>query len=210
MRIPFNNIINFVLLQCNKMNIDESHSLNHALDVLNVSNQIYNEEVVNNPHIISQQHIIYTSALIHDTCDSKYCDELKAKQDITSFLHENSYTEEDTNTIMDIITCMSYHKIKKSGFPDLKEYQCAFNIVREADLLTGYDFNRALLYGIHMKDNSFTDSFVETKQLYEMRMKLLTDEGHFVTKYGIRMAPIKNQEMVRDMKNLQHMMNDIK
>ena len=32
----------------------------------------------------------------------------------------------------------------------------------------------------------------------------------FVTKYGIRMAPIKNQEMVRDMKNLQNMMNDIK
>lgn len=207
MRIPFNNIINFVLLQCNKMNIDESHSLNHALDVLNVSKQIYNEEVADNPHILSQKHIIYTSALIHDTCDSKYCDEQKAKQDITTFLQENSYTEKDTEAIMNVITSMSYHKIKQYGFPNLGEYQCAFNVVREADLLTGYDLNRALLYGIHVQDHSFTGSFIESKQLYEMRMKLLIDDGHFITKYGIRMAPIKNEMMVKDMKNLEDMIN---
>lgn len=209
MRIPFNNIISFVLLQCNKMNIDESHSLNHALDVLNVSKQIYNEEVKRYPDLKSQKHLIYTSALIHDTCDSKYCDEKEAKQEIIHFLKKNDYTTNDSDAIMSVISSMSYHKIKQNGFPNLGQYQHVFNIVREADLLTGYNFNRALLYGIHVQENSFTDSLIESRQLYQSRMKLLIEEGHFVTRFGKKMAPIKNEEMLRDMKNLQDIVHSL-
>ena len=72
MKIPINNIVQFILLQCKQQNIDESHALHHALNVLDFSKKIYNAEVVNYPILAKQDHIIYTSALLHDMCDSKY------------------------------------------------------------------------------------------------------------------------------------------
>ena len=112
MRIPINSIISFILTQTSKYNIDESHSLNHALNVLDYSKKIYQDEVLIKPHLESQQHIIYTCALIHDTCDSKYMDEEISKYEISTFLTDNKYKNDDVEQIIKIITSMSYHKIK--------------------------------------------------------------------------------------------------
>ncbi len=208
MRIPINSIINFVLLQCKKMNIDESHSLNHALDVLNISKDIYNEEVNENPFIKNHEHIIYTSALMHDTCDSKYCNEIEAKDDISVFLEKNNYKKEDSDAIISIISSMSYHKVKQNGFPNLNKYQHAFHIVREADLLSGYNFNRAILYGIHVQNLTFTNSFEESKELYDNRMNKLIENNLFVTNYGKKNALLKNQEGLRNIKNIDNIINN--
>lgn len=193
MRIPINNIINFVLLQSNKYNIDESHSLNHALSVLSFSKNIYNEEVKIKPVLKSQRHIIFTSALIHDTCDSKYIDDHTSISNITTFLNENMYSQCDIDIILKIIQKMSYHKIKKDGFPDINEYNDAFHIVREADLLAAYEFNRAVLYGIHKMSLNYKDSFVRSKELYFNRMDKHIDDGLFLTSYGKKYADFLNK-----------------
>ena len=39
----------------------------------------------------------------------------------------------------------------KNGFPDMGEYQTAYNIVREADLLCAYDFDRCMIYQMYNK-----------------------------------------------------------
>jgi HD superfamily phosphodiesterase len=188
MRIPFNSIIQFVANQCNKYNIDESHSLNHAMCVLNYSKRIFDTEVKITPYIYDQRHLIYTSALLHDTCDSKYTDEKNSINEIQTFLFTNKYSDSDAEVIIDIITKMSYHKIKKNGFPDLKEYTRAFHVVREADLLAGYDFNRALLYGINMMDLDFENSFHKSKKLFYERMDKHISDKLFTTKFAIDYA----------------------
>lgn len=188
MRIPFNSIIQFVAHQCTKYNIDESHSLNHAMCVLNYSKQIYDTEVKITPYLYNQKHLIYTSALLHDTCDSKYTDEIDSIHEIKKFLHGNDYSNNDTDIIVDIISKMSYHKIKQNGFPELNEYTRAFHVVREADLLAGYDFNRALLYGMNMMDMNFEDSFYKSKKLFYDRMDKHISDNLFTTKFAIEHA----------------------
>ena len=208
MRIPINRIVHFVLSQCNKFKIDETHSLNHALDVLSVSKAIYNDEVKIYPHLESQQHIIFTSALVHDICDSKYTDEKKSVNDIKTFLNDNHYTEQDSKAIIDIISTMSYHKVKLNGFPNLEPYQEAYHVVREADLITAYDFNRMLLYGIHRIDHSYIDSFHHSKELYMSRVDKHLDDGLLTTQYAKRIAKDLNDIELRNMNNIYSLLKD--
>lgn len=211
MRIPINNIINFIVLQSNKYNIDESHSLNHALSVLNYSNKIYTEEVKIKPVLKQQKHIIYTSALIHDTCDSKYDNDNHSIMNIKKFLKNNCYDEIDIGIIIKIIETMSYHKIKKNGFPNLYDYNDAFNIVREADLLAGYEFNRAVLFGIYKLDINYTESFEISKKLYFNRMDKYLEDNLFLTTYGKQHANEINENEKINIENLSNLIeNDTK
>ena len=189
MRIPFNNIISFILCQSNKLKIDESHSLHHALNTLDFAKQIYNAELDNYPHIQKQQSVIYTSALLHDMCDSKYTgNNLNALDNINQFLIENKYESDTASAICNIIDSMSYSKVMKFGFPNMKEYQTAYHIVREADLLCGYDFNRAILFGIHQRNLSYNDAFYESKNVYEKRVNNIINMHMFVTTFGQSLA----------------------
>ncbi len=211
MRIPINNIINFIILQSNKYNIDESHSLNHALSVLNYSNKIYTEEVKIKPLLKEQKHIIYTSALIHDTCDSKYDNDNHSIMNIKNFLENNCYNEIDIGIIIKIIETMSYHKIKKNGFPNLYDYNDAFNVVREADLLAGYEFNRAVLFGIYKLDINYTESFEISKKLYFNRMDKYLEDNLFLTAYGKQHANEINKNEKINIENLSNLIeNDTK
>lgn len=194
MRIPFNTIVNFILTQCKQYQIDESHALNHALNVFTTSVKIYDHEKESNPFLKSQERIIFTSALIHDTCDSKYTDETTSLQHINNLLQGENYQGDEINAITNIITKMSYHKIKLHGFPDMGDYQSAFNIVREADLLCGYDFNRVILYGIYKQDLKYMESFRRSRELYCERMDKQISDGLFFTEYGLKMAHELNKE----------------
>tara|TARA_Y100000389_G_scaffold203531_2_gene252212 strand:- start:193 stop:825 length:633 start_codon:yes stop_codon:yes gene_type:complete len=208
MRIPINNIVQFILLQCKKQNIDESHSLGHALNVLDYSKKLYNEEVVNYPILMKQQHIIYTTALLHDICDSKYNENVYSSLNlIQDFLYDNKYLEQDVDIISNIIDGMSYHKVVNYGFPNVKEYQTSYHIVREADLLSGYEFNRAVLYGIHKRNQTYLDSFDESKDLYKTRMGTLISNNMFTTNSGKCYAENIFQEEKKKILNLESIIN---
>jgi HD superfamily phosphodiesterase len=208
MRIPLNNIVQFVLSQCNKYNIDETHALNHALNVLNYSKQIYNEEVNIYEKLKQQQHVIYTSALMHDICDSKYTDEKKAINEIQEFLISHEYKPVDISVIKQIISTMSYHKIKENGFPDLGDYQQAFHVVREADLLTAYDFNRMLLYGVYQNTDTYETSFLRSKQLYMDRVDKHYHDGLLTTQYAKRCAADLNARELTTMRCIESLLYD--
>jgi len=208
MKIPINNIVNYILFQTKKYNFDESHALNHALDVLSFSKRIFDHEVINYPYLKKQQNIIFTSALVHDICDSKYRNEKESIIELKTFLIQNKYSDLDTNTIIDIISKMSYHKIKQNGFPDLGEYQKAFHIVRESDLLAAYDFNRTILYGIYKQNLNYKTSFKKSKQLYEKRMDKHISDNLFTTIYGIERAKILNNEAKEYISNIENLINN--
>ena len=79
---------------------------------------------------------------------------------------------------------MSYSKVKKDGFPNLGHFQKAYHIVREADLLTGYDFYRAIIY--HMKNNgdNYLQAFNSASRLFNNRVFRHNEDNLFLLKYS--------------------------
>jgi hypothetical protein len=92
-----------------------------------------------------------------------------------------------------IITTMSYSKVKKNGFPELGEYQQAYHIVREADLLSAYDFDRCMTYKMKQSNEDFENSFYDAKNLFEERMFQHNNDGLFITDYSKRESFILEQ-----------------
>ena len=75
-------------------------------------------------------------------------DEKTGSQEIFSYLEPRIESRENL-LINKIITTMSYSKVKKDGFPVFEnmDHYWVYHVVREADLLSAYDFDRSM-YGI--------------------------------------------------------------
>jgi HD superfamily phosphodiesterase len=183
-------LFQFVLMTTNKHQIDESHGLSHSMNVLHFANNIYEAEKQNFPILEGQAKVIFVSAIIHDMCDKKYIDESEGLYNINSFL-EDKMTKEEIDISKKIINTMSYSKVKKMGFPELHEYQMAYHIVREADLLSAYDFDRCMLYNIHNTQNksgpgemNVLDAFNNASELFQNRVLKHNVDGLFITEYS--------------------------
>jgi hypothetical protein len=185
------NIINllfeFVMDTCNKYNIDESHGLKHSIDVFNYASKLYLLELNTNPNLKDKKQIIFISAIIHDMCDHKYINESDGIRRIKLLL-EPLIDIKSINSIILIITTMSHSKVKINGFPNLGDDQLAYNIVREADLLTAYDFDRSIVYAMNNKNLSYLDAFIETEEYFNKRVLTQIDSGLFLTAYGLEEA----------------------
>jgi HD superfamily phosphodiesterase len=189
-------LFQFVLLTSKKYNIDESHGLSHSMNALHFAHNIYEAEKINYPILESQSKIIYVSSIIHDMCDKKYLDECEGLKEINHFL-EDKLTPGELDITKRIINTMSYSKVKKQGFPELHEYQMAYHVVREADLLAAYDFDRCMLYNIHMQTKStinnptpinndikILDAFNNASELFQNRVLKHNHDNLFITNYS--------------------------
>jgi HD superfamily phosphodiesterase len=193
-------LLNIALSFTKRFHIDESHALGHSINVLHYAHQIKTHECKNFPILNQQESVIYASAILHDICDKKYVDEQKAwtilQQDIKK---QNLLTDTEINVIHNIISTMSYSKVKAYGFPDLHEYNMAYHVVREADLLAAYDFDRSLIYNMNNVNPDFVTSYPNACTLMDTRvMKHLEDEL-FITDYGMQLAKQLEQNVFRRM-----------
>lgn len=164
-----NQLFKFVIRTSALYNIDESHALKHSMDVYQYANTIFHQEVIKNPYLKEQKSIIDSCAILHDMCDNKYVDETIGLKNINDFL-ANTFPQEEINTINQIIQTMSYSKVKKQGYPIIPKYQDAYHIVRQADLLAAYDIDRAIIYGMMVKGQSYEESLSESIQLFDKRV----------------------------------------
>lgn len=207
MKIPYNLIFNFIKSTCRNYSLDESHGLKHSMEVFQYAQQITNCEKTNLPYIKNQEHIIYTSALLHDMCDKKYMDEMIGIGNIKNFIKNDlHYNNEDNDIICEIISTMSYSKVKKDGFPELKEYQHAYNIVRESDLLSAYDIDRCIIYNMDKLNLNYLDSIKEAISLYDIRMGKYIKDDLFKTTTGLNLAKIKNVEAMQRIELLKELL----
>jgi hypothetical protein len=159
------------------------------MDVLYNANKIYESEVPMNPTLLEQKNIILTSAALHDMCDKKYMNEYEGIKLIEDFL-QDKMNSEDIDITKKIISTMSYSTVKKNGFPSLGKYQHAYHIVREADLLAAYDFDRCMIYTMHKKQSNFEESFLDSYNLFQKRVLRHNDDGLLLTDYSIRKSQI--------------------
>lgn len=190
-------LFNFVLLTSAKYNIDESHGLSHSMVVLHNAHKIYENEVPLNPYLLQQENIILTSAALHDMCDKKYMNEYEGIKLIEDFLKDKLDNEEIEIT-KKIITTMSYSTVKKNGFPSLGVYQHAYHIVREADLLSAYDFDRCMIYNMNKSNSTIEYAFNDSYNLFQNRVLKHNKDGLLLTDYSIRKSHIlENKAMTR-------------
>jgi hypothetical protein len=181
------NLINygfkFVIETSKIYNIDESHALKHSMEVYQFAKKIYNSEIVKNPYLDNHKQIIYMAAIGHDMCDKKYMDENEGIFRYKEYL--NSYMKlTDLDAMGKIIGTMSYSKVKKHGYPDLGEYQLAYHIVREADLLAAYDIERCIIYKMYKDNFSYSEALEEALELFDKRVFKMIDDGLFLTNYS--------------------------
>jgi hypothetical protein len=178
-----NKLYSFVILTTKKFNIDESHSLGHSMKVFNYANKIYESEVGKNPFLQDHHKIICVSSILHDMCDKKYMDENYGKTLISDYI-KDLVTPNELDITLKIISTMSYSTVKKNGFPSLGKYQLAYNIVREADLLDSYDFERCMIYQMLRNNDTYDNSLNNALKLFDIRVLKYLDDNLFTTEYG--------------------------
>ena len=209
MTVQFNRLFRFIVNTCKQYTIDESHGLKHSMDVFKYSQRIMNSEAIRTPTLIDHKRIIYTTALLHDMCDKKYMDETIGLKRITDFLStELNYNFSEIEVISRIISTMSYSKVKVSGFPEMKEYQLVYHIVREADLLTAYDIDRCIVFNMNKSDADYTTSVVDACKLYQHRMRKHIDDKLFVTETGLMIAKSLELDSLERLSELESLLTD--
>jgi len=174
-------MFNFVLLATQKYNIDESHGLSHSMNVLRTTSDLFEKEVENYPILKQHEKIIYVAATLHDMCDKKYMNQEDGIKEIDAFLNQD-LSPIDINMVKLIISAMSYSYVKENGFPVMGPYKYAYHIVREADLLTAYDFDRCMIYNMYRKSGNIEESFQEASSLFQTRVLRHNDDELFTFK----------------------------
>jgi HD superfamily phosphodiesterase len=196
-----NQAFNYVINTSRQFNIDESHALKHSMDVFHTTNKIYNSEVKKFPILETQREIIYSAAILHDMCDKKYMDQEKGIENMRNYMCD-FMNETDLEMSSKIISTMSYSTVKKNGYPDLKEYQLAYNIVREADLLTAYDVDRCIIYGMMVEKMSYNDSVKRAFELFETRILKYRSDNLFTTEHALCESILLHHKSLIDIKYL--------
>ncbi len=174
---------NCVITLCKKYEIDDSHGLKHSMEVYHYAERIVASELPKNPILETQEIVIYTSAILHDMCDKKYMKEADGVRDIREFMEPIIGTEK-MDVVIQIITSMSYSTVRKNGYKDLGEYQLAYHIVREADLLAAYDIDRCIIFGMMVDGMVYSDAKVRARELFEKRVMEYRNDRLFITEYS--------------------------
>ena len=204
----FNELSKFILHISSKFKIDDSHNIIHSMNVLHFAHSIYEHELVIHPGLKEHRNIIYLSATLHDMCDNKYMDEEEGLARISDFL-DTQIPEEQTKVITSIINTMSYSKVKSKGFPDLGIYQKAYHVVREADLLSAYDFDRCIIYDMKVNNKPFEDSFYRAEELFQKRVFKHAEDGLFTTGYAKIYHPILHSQAINRINVWKRIINPI-
>uniref|UniRef100_A0A6C0EIR0 Uncharacterized protein n=1 Tax=viral metagenome TaxID=1070528 RepID=A0A6C0EIR0_9ZZZZ len=178
-----NDLFNFILLTTSKYGIDESHDVSHSMNVLHYAQDIYEAQVYIYPPLKHYERVIYIAALLHDMCDKKYMDETEGLKEICNYLKPR-IEEKEIEMVKNIVSTMSYSKVKVNGFPDFGDYMWAYHVVREADLLSAYDFDRCMIYHLKQNDRDIDSSFANASKLFENRVFKHYDDGLLLTEYS--------------------------
>lgn len=204
------NLINkgfkYVIETSEMYKIDESHALKHSMEVYGFAKKIYESEVKKHPYLEEQREIIYMAAIGHDMCDKKYMDEKLGIYNYKTYLAD-VMRPYDLEIMGKIIGTMSYSKVKVNGYPDLGEYQLAYHIVREADLLSAYDIDRCIMYTIHRDNCNYTTALKEALELFDYRVFKMRQDRLFKTEYSKRESLKLNKKAKKDVESLKEILN---
>ena len=208
MRLFTSAILNYVFYTTKNLGIDESHGLMHSMNTLNYAEKIYQSELPNNPRLIHDHKVICAASALHDMADGKYMDEKKGVLDIENYLKkETDMTCEEIDATKNIITTMSYSKVKKQGYPSLGKFQQSYHIVREADLLGAYDFNRAFIYDMAQNNSTASEAFENSHKLFIKRVFQYSNDNLFIHSYSKKEAYTLHAQSIKQIEVWRQILN---
>jgi len=199
-----NYAFNYVAKFSKIYNIDESHALKHSMETFRFANEIYNSEVKKNAFLSEQKDIICASAILHDMCDKKYMDEKVGLSLMNNYMSD-VISQPKLEIITNIISTMSYSKVKRNGFPSLNEYQLAYHIVRESDLLAAYDIDRTIMYGMIIEKLNYCDALNRAIQLFDNRVLKYREDELFITDISKELSLSLHEKSLSDIKELKQL-----
>ena len=176
-------LFNVVLMTISKYKIDESHGIIHAMNVLHNCDHLIDSVIQEQPEIEEHRKIIYSAAILHDMCDKKYMNEDEGIKEIKSYIYD-SISNNELDVMENIVSTMSYSKVKKKGFPDLGQYQKAYHVVREGDLLAAYDFDRCMIYHMTQNNTDVHSAFQDAYNLFQTRIFKHQEDGLLLFPYS--------------------------
>ena len=204
------NLLNYgfqyVIDTSNFYKIDESHTLKHSMEVYGYAKKIYENELIKNSFLENQQEIIFMSAIGHDMCDKKYMNEKEGIDKYINYL-SNYLNPSDIEIIEKIIATMSYSKVKTNGYPDLGNYQLAYHIVREADLLSAYDIDRCIIYKMYHDNYNYSNALTEALNLFDERVFKMKKQKLFITDFSKKESMKLHKKAKKDIKLLKNILN---
>ena len=134
-------------------------------------------------------------------CDKKYMNETEGidmyKKHLSKYLNIK-----DLDIIGKIIGTMSYSKVKTHGYPDMGEYNLAYHIVREADLLAAYDIDRCIIYGMYKDKCDYSESLNKAFELFDSRVFKMIDDNLFETNCSKKKARKLHKKAITYVKSL--------
>ena len=101
-----------------------------------------------------------------------------------------------------IIGTMSYSKVKANGYPNLGEYQLAYNIVRESDLLASYDIDRCIMYTMYRDNCEYTNALHSALILFENRVFRMKYDKLFTIDYSKKESLKLHKKAKKDVESL--------
>jgi hypothetical protein len=176
------------------------------MEVYNFALRIYESELILNPYLSEQKDIIILSSILHDTIDKKYVSEEIGISEIREYM-KSYITPEKLDIIFQIITTMSYSTVKKNGFPDLNDYELAYHIVRESDLLAAYDIDRCIMYSMYTKNMDYSNALNSAVILFENRVFKHRKDKLFVTKFAKKLSIQLHKKAKKDVDMLQKVLD---
>lgn len=128
-------------------------------------------------------------------------DQTKGMEDIKMFLSDK-ITPIENSLVQKIISTMSYSTVKQNGYPLLGDYQTAYHIVREADLLAAYDFDRCVIYQMERHNDNYEDSLKISVDLFEKRVLKYIEDNLFTTRFGKLQAQNLHKTALNKLNNI--------
>jgi len=201
--LSLNELFKFVIRTSAFYKIDESHALKHSMDVYHFGTKIFNEEIKNHSTLKNNKIIIDTCCILHDMCDKKYMNESEGLKNINNFLYDK-IEQPKIKVINDIISKMSYSKVQKDGYPDLKEYNELYHIVREADILAAYDVDRAIMYSMIVDGQTYKKALDDSVSLFNNRVLKHIYDDTFYHKSALKIGKKLHKEALLKLELLQN------
>ena len=204
-----NHAFNYVVKTSDFYKIDESHALKHSMEVYGFAKRIYDSELIKNPYLETQRDIIYMAAIGHDMCDKKYMNEREGIEKYKEYL-SGLMPENELEIMGEIIGTMSYSKVKANGYPELGEYQLAYHIVREADLLSAYDIDRCIMFRMFRDNIEYGEALIDAVELFDNRVFRMRQDKLFITNYSKRESLKLHKNAKKNVENLNEIFEILK
>jgi len=129
-------------------------------------------------------------------------------REIEDFLQDNdALNPTEVNISKQIMSTMSYSKVKVDGFPVLGGYQKAYHVVREADLLTAYDFDRCMIYKMNKNGGNVDDAFNDAEDLFNNRVLKHNEHGLFLLDYSKKESLILHNNALQRIASWRNLVN---